>query len=250
MATNKKVCVIAGIGPGLGMGIARKFGQEGFHIAMISRSAEKQQAYIEELAGLGIEASGFQADLRDFGAVGKAFGDIKYTLGVPDTVIYSPQPPLVQDLRDWMPVSMNFEELHRCMDICCYGAINCVHQVAEDMVERGSGAIIITTSGSAIDPINSLASIALSMAAVRNYAFTLNQTLAPKGVFAGTVCLSLLVEPGDPEGDPDVIAGEFWDLHSKRDRVENNVRTDVDPHEHHVKDMERFGRDIPEDNLD
>ena len=51
------------------------------------------------------------------------------------------------------------------------------------MVERGSGAIIITTSGSAIDPINTLGSIALSMAAVRNYAFTLNQTLTPKGVF-------------------------------------------------------------------
>ena len=117
------------------------------------------------------------------------------------------------------------------------------------MVERGSGAIIITTSGSAIDPINTLGSIALSMAAVRNYAFTLNQTLTPKGVFAGTVCLSLLVEPGDEYGDPDVLGGEFWDLFEKQDRVENNVRTDVDPHEHHVDDMKRFGREIPEDNL-
>lgn len=249
MANNKKVCVVAGIGPGLGMGIARKFGAEGFHIAMISRSAQKQQAYIAELSDLGVEASGFIADLRDFGAVGKAFADIKYTLGVPAVLIYSPQPPLVGDLRDWMPVTMDFDELQRCMDICCFGAINCVHQVATDMVARGSGAIIITTSGSAIDPINSLGSIALSMAAARNYAFTLNQTLAPKGVFAGTVCLSLLVEPGDPEGDPDVLAGEFWDLYSKRDRVENNVRTDVDPHEHHVQDMARFEREIPEDNL-
>ena len=249
MTANKKVCVIAGIGPGLGMGIARKFGKEGYHIAMISRRAEKQQGYIQELKSLGIEASGFQADLHDYGKVGKAFADIKYTLGIPDILIYSPQPPLTQDLRDWMPVTMKMDELQRCMEICCFSAINCVHQVAEDMVERGSGAIIITTSGSAIDPINTLGSIALSMAAVRNYAFTLNQTLTPKGVFAGTVCLSLLVEPGDEYGDPDVLGGEFWDLFEKQDRVENNVRTDVDPHEHHVDDMKRFGREIPEDNL-
>lgn len=247
--TDKPICVIAGIGPGLGMGIARRFGNEGYHIAMISRSAQNQQAYLEELDSLGISASAFQADLHDFGAVGRAFADIKYTLGVPDVLIYSPRPPLVEDLRDWMPVTMKFDELQRCMEICCFAAINCVHQVAEDMVKRGSGAIIITTSGSAIDPINTLGSVALSMAAARNYAFTLNQTLAPKGVFAGTVCLSLLVEPGDPHGDPDVLAGEFWDLFSKQDRVENNVRTEVDPHDHHIDDMKRFGREIPKDNL-
>lgn len=247
MAVTKKICVVAGIGPGLGMGIARTFGKQGFHIAMISRSAEKQAGYIAELKELGISATGFQADLRDFGRTAKAFADIKYTLGVPDVMIYSPQPPLIDDLRKWMPVTMEMNELQRCMDICCFSAINCVHQVADDMVKRGNGAIIITTSGSAIDPINTLGSIALSMAAARNYAYTLNQTLGPKGVYAGTVCLSLLVEPGDTHGDPNVLGGQFWKLYTERKSPENNVRTDKDPHEHHVDDMKRFGREIPAD---
>jgi short-subunit dehydrogenase len=247
MATTKKILALAGIGPGLGMGIARTFGKQGFHIAMISRSADKQKSYSAELTKIGIESTGFQADLRDFGRTARAFADIKYTLGVPDVMIYSPQPPLIDDLRKWMPVTMEIDELKRCMDICCFSAINCVHQVADDMVKRGHGAIIITTSGSAIDPINTLGSIALSMAAARNYAFTLNQTLKPKGVFAGTVCLSLLVKPGDPHGDPNVLGGQFWRLFSERTSPENNVRTAMDPHEHHVEDMKRFGREIPKD---
>jgi len=247
MAATNKVCVVAGIGPGLGMGIARTFGRQGFHIAMISRSAEKQQGYIAELEKLGVEASGFQADLRDPGRTAKAFADVKYSLGVPDVMIYSPQPPLTDDLRKWMPVTMDMDELKHCMDICCFSAINCVHQVADDMIKRGSGAIIITTSGSAIEPLNAYGSIGVSMAAARNYAFILNQTLSPKGVYAGTVCISVLVEPGDPHGDPDVLGGQFWKLFSEQESPEIQVRTDKDLHEHLADDLKRFGREIPKD---
>lgn len=246
MPDDRKVCVVAGIGPGLGMGIARRFGREKFRIAMISRSAEKQAGYRSELAAAGIEAHGFVADLRDYGAVGRAFADIRHALGPVDVMVYSPQPPLVGDLRDWMPVTMKLDELQRCMDICRFAAINCVHQVAADMVGRGSGSILLTTSGSAIEPIATLGSIGLSMAATRNYAFSLHETLRPSGVHAGSVCLSLLVEKGDPHGDPDVLAEHFWTAHRDADRAETQVRTDVDVHQHHREDMVRFGRDIPE----
>jgi short-subunit dehydrogenase len=243
----EKLCVVVGVGPGLGMGIARKFAQGGYRIALLSRSAEKQKVYLKELTDLGVQARGFSGDVMDDASIGRAFAEIRHAMGPIEVMSYSPQPPLVADLRDWMPLTMPWDELGRCMKICCYAAVNCVNQVVGEMIARRTGTILITTSGSGISPIKTLTPIGMSMAAARNYAICLNQTLSDKGVYAGNVTLSLLVEPGDPYGDPNTIAQAHWDLHTKRDRPEINVTSPVDPHEHHVKDMQRFGREIPQD---
>ena len=56
---------IIGAGPGLGQATARRFGREGFSVALISRA----QAHVDELArqltGDGITARGYAADVRD-----------------------------------------------------------------------------------------------------------------------------------------------------------------------------------------
>lgn len=40
-----KLCVIVGMGEGNGMSIAKRFGKEGFTIAMIARNEEKLKSY-------------------------------------------------------------------------------------------------------------------------------------------------------------------------------------------------------------
>ena len=51
---SKKILTIVGMGPGNGMGIARRFGKEGFTIAMISRNEEKLKKLQGELNNEGI----------------------------------------------------------------------------------------------------------------------------------------------------------------------------------------------------
>ena len=53
---------IVGAGHLLGMGIARKFGKQGFKVALISRSAQSLDKYVGQLKAQGIEAAGFAAD--------------------------------------------------------------------------------------------------------------------------------------------------------------------------------------------
>jgi hypothetical protein len=75
-----------------------------------------------------------------------------------------------------------------------------------------------------------LGALALSSAALRNYALTLNAALADQGVYAGTLTIGGLIERGDihrmlnapTKGtlDPDDIAETAWRLYAGRDRPE------------------------------
>ena len=52
---------IVGAGPGLGLAIARRFGREGFRVALVSRAESKLDALAARLAEDGIQAAGLPA---------------------------------------------------------------------------------------------------------------------------------------------------------------------------------------------
>jgi NAD(P)-dependent dehydrogenase (short-subunit alcohol dehydrogenase family) len=58
-----KVAIITGAGAGLGLGIARAFAKEGAIISTIGRRAEKINAMVEEMKGLGTKALAVQGDV-------------------------------------------------------------------------------------------------------------------------------------------------------------------------------------------
>ncbi|WP_208905896.1 hypothetical protein [Streptomyces melanosporofaciens] len=73
------------------------------------------------------------------------------------------------------------------------------------------------------------------MAATRNYLYSLNGELADTGVYAGTLTIGSLIERSEmvepvvanvealadyPVADADDLAEYYWDMYTKRDRVE------------------------------
>ncbi|WP_218961939.1 SDR family NAD(P)-dependent oxidoreductase [Actinomyces ruminis] len=56
---------IVGGGPGLGRAVARRFGREGFDVALISRSREHLDERVAALSADGVNARGYVADGRD-----------------------------------------------------------------------------------------------------------------------------------------------------------------------------------------
>jgi short-subunit dehydrogenase len=243
-----KTCVVVGGGPGLGLAVARRFGRNQYRIALISRRQETLAPLVATLQKEGIEARGYPADVHDHPALVRALSDIRHGFGPIDVLEYSPEPHTPpQNLREWMPLTMSLAEVHRRMSLSCIGAIVCANEVLPDMLARKSGTILITTSGSGVEPIKTLTPVGMSMAAARNYAHCLHDELKGKGVYAATVILSLLIAEGDKYGDPDVVAGHYWDAHVRRDQPEVNVVTPLDPHQHHVEDMKKYGVTIPTD---
>jgi hypothetical protein len=92
-----------------------------------------------------------------------------------------------------------------------------------------------------VHPVPSHASAGLALSAQRNYAYVLNRSLADRGVYAGTVTVAglilrsatgdgVLAGPHDQRAalapllvDPDDIADLYWDMVTRRDRVEEIV---------------------------
>mgnify|MGYP005853181949 FL=1 len=76
-----KTILIIGMGQGLSLGIAEKFGQEGYQIGMISRSADKLLAFQQSLQAQNISSAFATADVADTAQMLKAIRQLRESLG-------------------------------------------------------------------------------------------------------------------------------------------------------------------------
>ncbi|WP_237742907.1 SDR family NAD(P)-dependent oxidoreductase [Actinopolymorpha alba] len=217
------------------MSIAHRFGREGYAVALVSRSDTRHAGYLASLAEAGAEASAFVADVRDRERLLAVLGDITERHGGIDLVYYGPG---VMDL-DARPRSITETDAAGVQEAMSwvYPAIDVVGHVLPGMTERGGGGFLFAGGLSAVLPMPALGGLAISSAALRNYALTLHAALADQGMYAGALIIGGLVERGDiyqlvksqpaafgDAGDrtlnPDDLADAAWELYSKRDRAE------------------------------
>jgi NAD(P)-dependent dehydrogenase (short-subunit alcohol dehydrogenase family) len=83
---------IIGAGRGLGAAVARKFGDEGFDVALISRSQDHIDALAADLTNQGIRARGYAASVRDPATLVAALDRASQELSPIEVVQYSPIP--------------------------------------------------------------------------------------------------------------------------------------------------------------
>src|SRR5262245_33078358 len=83
------VLAIFGAGSGLGAGLARRFAEEGYRIALIARRPDRLAT---TLAADGIEAVAFPADLSDPAQARAAVDAVRERFGRIDVVSYQPLP--------------------------------------------------------------------------------------------------------------------------------------------------------------
>ncbi|NJP89652.1 SDR family NAD(P)-dependent oxidoreductase [Nonomuraea sp. FMUSA5-5] len=235
-AATRKTAVVIGAGPGLGLSVAHRFGREGYAVALVSRSDARHARYVASLAAAGVEAAAFVADVRDHDRALAALDAIVERFGTIDVLYYGPGAADL-DAAPLPPITgITSEDVREAMEVV-YPTVALVGKVLPRMVERGEGGLLFAGGLSAVMPMPALGSLAISSAALRNYALTLNAALADQGVYAGSLIIGGLIERGDihahvmsrPELfgdagirtlDPDAIADTAWDLYAKRDRPE------------------------------
>ena len=206
---SSKICVLVGIGTGLGFAIAKKFGKEGYQIAMLARRSEALDKYKQELKALGIEAYSFKTDAVDTESIEKSFEKIRQTLGSPKVLIYN-----AAALRSGNPMSITADDLVQDFRVNVAGALTSVQQVIPDMQNYG-GTILLTGGGFALDPYPDFTSLAIGKAAIRNLSFSLAKELEKYGIHVATVTICGIIEPGS-QFDPVQIAQEYWRLHTQK----------------------------------
>lgn len=193
---TKKTIAVVGAGPGIGLAVARKWGAEGYAVALVARNAEKLRGLVERLASEGIEAAAFPADVDDRGAFAAALESIKERFGGVDALYYGPP---AESASLVPPRQFTIDSVQSMFDRTVLGAVVAVNSVLPGMLEKGDGALLFACPMSAIDPVLFSANYAQATAALRNYAQALYIDLASAGVYAGMMVIAGLIEEGDTE---------------------------------------------------
>jgi NAD(P)-dependent dehydrogenase (short-subunit alcohol dehydrogenase family) len=199
--------LIAGVGPGLGMSLARRFGADG-EVALLTRDDASGARFVAELGALGIAASAYAADLGDEVSLRDALGRVRAEVGVPDVAIYNAS--LGVDVR---PQDVTAAQVRAALALGTLGAVTTYQELTPAMVARGSGTFLVTGSGVSLHPWPGTIALTLDKAALRAFALAAARQLGDTGVHAGTVTIDgLLNKPGF---EPDTVAETFWRFHSQ-----------------------------------
>ncbi|MEU6548709.1 SDR family NAD(P)-dependent oxidoreductase [Streptomyces sp. NPDC046915] len=242
-----KVIAVFGAGTGLGASVARRFGREGFRVALVARRKDRLDALAAQLGGEGIEAAAFPADLSDPAGVPALVGAIRERFGRIDVVEYA---PIGGDVSFTPASRLDAATLEKFSRLLLLTPVEVARAVLPEMTERGDGAYLMTTGYTAAQPVPHLSGPGPVMSAARNWLYSLNGELADSGVYVGTLTVAALILNSEtaeaaaagadaavpdtfgtefPVVHPDELAEHYWDMYTKRDRVEQAHPVELTP---------------------
>lgn len=212
---------IVGAGPGMGLAIARKFGAQGFDVALLARNVDRLNEHADLLAAEGVNARGFAVDVLDADSLAQGLDQAAERFGRIDVLEYSPGGPEPKYLA---PSKLTREDVDLQMQYLTYGAIAATRAVLPAMRKAGSGTLLYTTGAGSLDPTPMLGDINTAGAALRSWVLNLHKELADEGIQAAHVAIGALIGDraieGMPSASADEIAPLYWDLHINRDQAE------------------------------
>jgi NADP-dependent 3-hydroxy acid dehydrogenase YdfG len=214
--------VIIGAGPNLGMAVARRFGQEGMPVGLISRDAGKLEALAGELRGEGLTADFEAADIRDADSLTAAITALAHRLGPVEVLEYSPLPA-----REFMKpiLETTVDDVRGPLEFSVLGAVAAARAVLDPMLEAGRGTILFTTGGAAINPYPLRAGVGISFAGEVAYARMLHDELRDRGVHVAHTAIGGRIAPGG-DHEPADVAELLWRHHAQRDGFQTRLGID------------------------
>ena len=209
----KKTIVVIGAGPGLGYAVAKKFGKEGYFVILVARNQESLVKMSDQLNMENIDNTFALGDSSEDEKFNKVLEGIKSEFGTPDVVVYN------VGITAPDPEDFKTDDLvhHYKTDVA--GAWTTVKVFADDEFAKNQGAIIFTGGGLALYPADGFIPLSIDKAALRSLAYILNNKFKEKGIFVGTVTVCGSIN-SDEYFSADNIAGMYWDMNEKRDKVE------------------------------
>jgi NAD(P)-dependent dehydrogenase (short-subunit alcohol dehydrogenase family) len=212
-----RTAVIAGVGPGLGESLARKFAAEGCQVALFARTAAYLEDLAEDLPEPG-EGLAVQTDLTDIEQIREGFEAVRSAFGPVDVLVNHASAASWQGLLD-----LSVEELERSWAVNGRGAFVCSKEAVGDMLETGGGTVIFTGATSAVRSLGGAIGFTAVKFAARGMAMDMAQEYGPEGVHVAHVVIDGQIDAPalrdrypDREDetflDPEEMAETYWHL--------------------------------------
>ena len=191
------VCLVIGAGAGIGGHVAKRFASEGYHAALCRRSdhegLEKMAAEIEAAGG---SASGHLLNAVDEGAIEKLIDDIEADIGPINVVIYN----LGAQIGNRPVADTPLKTFELGWRMGTFGVFRIAQKLFPKMVERGGGALLVTSATSAVRGNSGQASHAAAMGGRRMLCQALNAEFASQNIHIAHMLIDGAVNAPDTLG--------------------------------------------------
>lgn len=223
--------VVAGVGPGLGESLVRKFADERCAVGMFARSAEYLAGVEDELGEEGREVLAVPTDITDPEAVESGFREVRDAFGSIDVLVNHASGGAWEGVETISP-----EAFERAWRVSAYGALLCSQEAIGDMLAGGEGTILFTGATSAIRGRGGAVGFSSAKFAVRGMAQSMARELGPRGIHVcHTVIDGGILPPDRTVENPeeylaaDAIAESYWHL-VEQDPSAWTLELDLRPH--------------------
>lgn len=226
-----KTLVVCGHGPGISDAVARRFGKEGYSVALVARSADRLKAAATALSGAGITAKAFPCDLGNPQAVRAMLREVRASLGPISVIHWNAYAGGAGDLT-----TAPAEELSGPLGVSVIGLAAGVQEALPDL-KKEKGAVLVTGGGLAFydAQVDKMAvswnamGLAVAKAAQHKATGLLHQKLAAEGVYVGEVVVLASVkgtpfDSGNATLEASTVAEKFWEVFQGRKEASVTIR--------------------------
>jgi 3-oxoacyl-[acyl-carrier protein] reductase len=183
-----KTVLITGGSRGIGKGVALRLAGEGAKVAInyLSNTARADET-VAEIESAGGMAVAIQGDVSLPEDATRIAAEARAACGPIDVLVHSAGLSIVKHATD-----VTWDDWKTTMNINLDGTFNMVYAVKDEMLERGSGAIVCLSSIAALRERENQVPYAASKAAVIAMVRCCAQAWGPKGVRINAVCPGLV----------------------------------------------------------
>jgi NAD(P)-dependent dehydrogenase (short-subunit alcohol dehydrogenase family) len=184
-APAEKVCVVAGVGPGTGAALSRRFAAGGYRVAMLARDRERLAALEREIVG----SRGYAVDVTDAAAVQDVVTRIGAELGPAAVLVHNAVSGHFGEFLDVAPAVLEQTFRTNVLSLLMLG-----QAIVPAMLAAGGGAIVVTGNTSAWRGAANFAGFAPSKAAQRILAQSMARSLGPRGIHVAYVVIDAVID--------------------------------------------------------
>lgn len=179
---ENRVAIITGGTAGIGAATAIRFAQEGAKVILWARNAERGNAFIEKMKGMGLEAEFDAIDSSNYEAVCEAAKRVNDKYGKIDILINN-----AGITNDSTLKKMTIEQWQQVIDINLSGSFYCIKAITPYMLEKGYGRIVNASSVVALYGNFGQTNYVATKAGLIGMTKTLARELGKKGITVNAV---------------------------------------------------------------